>query len=667
MLVVALVIVLAGLLPSAQPPVVYAANFTVDSTSDDIDDNTADGLCHTAANTCTLRAAIMQANATGGANIITLTGGTYTLTITGTDEDNAALGDLDVRSTITINGAGATASFVDANHVDRVFDVIAGGSLTLSGLTVQGGTTSGAVVGGGIRSTSGTVQLTNVTVISNLSGAGGGIASVNGSLSLSGVTVSLNGSGSGGGVYIQGTNATITGSTLNGNVGSNGGGFYHAGGGVATIINTNFADNSATTFGGGIYTLGALTMTGGTVSGNSTVLGGGIALDATATGGAPPMRITGTRVQSNQASRQGGGIYVFGTPDVVLTDMTIAQNQTVHGGSFTNTSGGGIYTAVAKPIIVNRSTINNNTSYGGGGLWIDRGLAPTGTPGLIMTNSTVSTNTGIATGGGLMFAGGEAMLTNVTVMNNVAPAASGANIVSLFQASTTFRNTIIAGGVGGDCVFQSADLLSTGGNLEGGTSCQLTQPTDKQNTNPQVGPLQDNGGATKTHALQSGSPAIDGGINTGCPSEDQRQQPRPRDGNSDGQAVCDSGAFEAATGISPAPTPTPTACNPRPRVTTQATPTGDGRLQVTVGATSQGGSTNALQAITWGTFSNATVQVNGIGPVASGQRTPLPAGTTSVVFVISRATPGQASTVGFTSTDACGDFPSFAGGGPSAF
>jgi len=75
---------------------------------------------------------------------------------------------------------------------------------------------------------------------------------------------------------------------------------------------------------------------------------------------------------------------------------------------------------------------------------------------------------------------------------------------------------------------------------------------------PQLGPLQDNGGPTPTHALLPGSPAIDaGGSDCPPPATDQRGFPRPVDGNDDGVATCDIGAYELG-GTAPGCPKTPT-------------------------------------------------------------------------------------------------------------
>jgi hypothetical protein len=106
----------------------------------------------------------------------------------------------------------------------------------------------------------------------------------------------------------------------------------------------------------------------------------------------------------------------------------------------------------------------------------------------------------------------------------------------------TVENTILAGG----CRAAAGDLplTSRGHNLAGDTSCNLTGPGDITG-DLLLGPLQDNGGPTWTHALLACSPALDAGDNAACPATDQRGLSRPKDGNGDGTALCDIGAFEA--------------------------------------------------------------------------------------------------------------------------
>src|SRR5439155_6274327 len=95
------------------------------------------------------------------------------------------------------------------------------------------------------------------------------------------------------------------------------------------------------------------------------------------------------------------------------------------------------------------------------------------------------------------------------------------------------------------------------------STCLLAGAGDIENADPLLGPLQDNGGATQTHALLAGSPAIDAGDNNGCPGTDQRGIARPVDANSDGVAICDIGAFEAPAGTTlPTASPTPQATPP---------------------------------------------------------------------------------------------------------
>ena len=116
------------------------ANFTVNITNDTVDANPGDGNAVDSGGNTSLRAAIMESNALAGADSITLPAGNYNLTRTGTGENAATAGDLDINSEITIQGAGAQATKIDATGLnDRVFEVLSGATLNMSGVTIQGG------------------------------------------------------------------------------------------------------------------------------------------------------------------------------------------------------------------------------------------------------------------------------------------------------------------------------------------------------------------------------------------------------------------------------------------------------------------------------------------------------------------------------------------------
>jgi hypothetical protein len=120
-------------------------------------------------------------------------------------------------------------------------------------------------------------------------------------------------------------------------------------------------------------------------------------------------------------------------------------------------------------------------------------------------------------------------------------AGQGENAAASGDLDITDNLTIV--GAGGEC---SGVMISLGHNLDRGVSCGLTATGDLSNADPLLGPTSGIlGDPTRTLPLLPGSPAIDAGDNNGCPTTDQRGLPRPVDGNGDGVARCDMGAFEA--------------------------------------------------------------------------------------------------------------------------
>jgi hypothetical protein len=115
-----------------------AATFTVDWEADAVDAVPGDGICATSFRRCTLRAAVQEANARPGADVVLVPAGAYLLSIAGTEEDLAATGDLDVHDELTLLGAGARLTTIDAVTIDRCLEVF-GGACHIDGLTVRGG------------------------------------------------------------------------------------------------------------------------------------------------------------------------------------------------------------------------------------------------------------------------------------------------------------------------------------------------------------------------------------------------------------------------------------------------------------------------------------------------------------------------------------------------
>ena len=258
-----------------------AAVFNVNTLADEVDNDTADGVCMTATAACSLRAAIQQANASAGADVIELVSGVYNFALVGDREELTLTGDLDIHSEITINGMGADQSVIDAMKLDRVFQVHSDGSLVLNEMTVRNGLVQFGGAGGGIDVSGGQLTVNDSNVTLNYSfGMGGGISNFNGSVVLNRTVIDQNISDAqGAGIFNQDGDFTINDCFIssNGGVRFLGGGIYNSAmRHLLEINNSTINGHTVQLDGGGIYhLLGDLKITNSTISNNSAGRNGG--------------------------------------------------------------------------------------------------------------------------------------------------------------------------------------------------------------------------------------------------------------------------------------------------------------------------------------------------------------------------------------------------------
>lgn len=298
------------------------------------------------------------------------------------------------------------------------------------------------------------------------------------------------------------------------------------------------------------------------ITSNITINGNNAIIERSSAGGTPNFRIfyvqpTGTLTLNDVTVRNGktsvgtgiesgygGGFEVSNGGTLVLNNCTVSGNSTGDViGSLNSGFGGGINGEAGATVTVTNSTISGNstgsvvlgTAGNGGGIAVTSGY-------LTATNTTISGNTSGRFGGGIYIYPLSDSVTSSTITGNTAGYGGGV-YADNSSPWATLRNTIVAMNtasvVGPDC---GGLVLDGGNNIDGGTSCGWDGTYGSLNgTNPLLGPLTDNGGPTWTHALLSGSPAIDGvtyNAPNGSPSTDQRGFPRLQG------TLHDIGAFE---------------------------------------------------------------------------------------------------------------------------
>jgi len=267
--------------------------------------------------------------------------------------------------------------------------------------------------------------------------------------------------------------------------------------------------------------------------------GGGMRND----GGSPT--VANCTFSDNRTIYYGGGMCNVSNSNPMVTNCTFSANSADYGGGMYNSDssptvanctfsaneattkdGGGMLNVSNSSPKVSNCTFSGNVAASGGGMRNFSNSSPK------VENCTFSANEGNFYGGGMHNEASNPTLTNCTFSGNTVDFCGGG--MCNHASDPRVKNTILAGNTPDDC---DGAVTSLGYNLDCDGSCQLTHPTDLPNTDPLLGPLQDNGGPTHTRALEPGSPAIDAGS---CDvATDQRGVGRPQG------CRCDIGAYES--------------------------------------------------------------------------------------------------------------------------
>jgi predicted outer membrane repeat protein len=338
----------------------------------------------------------------------------------------------------------------------------------------------------------------------------------------------------GGAINVATAGLTLSDCVLTGNSSNTTtGAVFVSGTGALTVLNSTLSNNSAGSDGGGINvrTGGTLTVRRSTISGNTALHGGGISSSGATT------QIENSTFEGNTASVQGGGIYVSGRT-VVISGTTFSGNRARQASGLSGPTGGGIYLNGIFTAQVINSTFSGNEASSGAAIMMFQVSPTQGT--LSLQNCTITQN---MTNGAAVTASSASQVFTINVISTII----AGNIRSDLQpagdiGADGYAITLIRSAIGN--LGNQPLTPASGNNLPSGTPLLL-------------GPLVDNGGPTKTHALLAGSPCIDAGANPAGVLTDQRGFGFPRIAG----AATDIGAYE----FIPAGTPTASA-DPLPDV-----------------------------------------------------------------------------------------------------
>lgn len=485
----------AGALFVMFPTVAFADNYTVATQND-----TLSGSC---GGSCSLRDAVIAANARAGSDTIILPAGTYNLNnFTDAGEEVASEGDLDITDTsgtLTITGAGSGSTSINGNATDRVFDIKTNTTVTMSGLTITNGSVTDEN-GGGILNL-GALTISNSIISNN----------------------DLNGTATadyyGAGIQCGGGSITITDSTISGNYSASTPGYFIYGGGLnigsscnATITRALFSSNTfeiinSLQFGGGIniFTSDSTTVsiTDTVTSSNTAIYGGGVMVSGAT--GHNTVELNRFTADSNHSYLQGGGVYLAGKAN--FTNATFFDNRA-------NNAGGGIYMENQTYTVVR---LYNTT---------------------IVKNYSQALGSGTYHGGGFYTAGSSVDLkvNGSIIAENFRGDPEGA-VTDADCYETGVNNDVLAYsllGVNTNCAFTTVTDTTVGATGQSATSLESAI-------------LANNGGSVETVAFQAGDTDIIDALpaaqcvetdDSTLLTEDARQFTRPE------QTDCDVGAYE---------------------------------------------------------------------------------------------------------------------------
>jgi len=641
-------------------PAAAAGPFVVDDPVDAVD-AAIDGVCATSSGTCTLRAAVQEANASGGTTIVTFASSADETLLTLIGAGGAEEGDLDLTAGTTLRLEGnfinpTTTTSVRASSLDdRLFHVVAGSRLEMSLVELTGGSTTGD--GGAILNDGAVLVETTPDFVGNVyafrsnsaDGYGGAVSTTAGAtLDLRNISTAPTGSsmrfrdnsaGAGGGsLHTDGGTITATGSSAtashdvyidNGTTDGDGGGI-HIESGTVRLECRAFVRFSTADRGGSVYLADApatFEMSGAGLDRGTAVHGGGVFLDGDGDGAVSNLfqvdpGCSSSFLSGSFASEDGGNVYTAGAVNVLDDADLIVRGD--DGPDARN--GGGIMVAPGGSLDVRGTLRVENTSaeLDGGGLAVDGG--PAAVPGVIDT--LVGTDGGGRIeivdadagrdGGGISVRGAAALVGTVALDQNAAALRGGGlsmvgpSQVRLFRSELT-RNSatdgagLAASGAGADLVVMDSTIAGntasgTGGGAElSDSTTVIAYSTIVDNApNGVNGPgslgavvaaalLARNGTANCVASARSfgftvadddtcaaaptdltdparfadvadeldqqsagiyqptpGNPAIDFTDCSDASPTDQLGNPRPLDGDGDGDARCDAGAIEAA-------------------------------------------------------------------------------------------------------------------------